>query len=88
MIWICKEHPQLATLADISNNNNNNSKPGVEMDRVTKSFEAVNVSTKLLLFHVYFLTKVARPVGSSLAQVADNYDRYYGRPNSKIQVIK
>jgi hypothetical protein len=85
VIWICKQDPSLATLADINkaNANNNGAKPGVEQHRLDTSFEATAVSMKLLLFHVYFLTRVARPAGASLAQVADNYDRYFGRPNSK-----
>jgi hypothetical protein len=85
VIWICKEDPSLSTLADINkaNENNNSAKPGVEQHRLDKSFEATQVSNKLLLFHVYFITRVARPPGVSLAQVADNYDRFFGRPNSK-----
>ena len=87
VIWICKQDPTLATLADVNkanqNNNNANTKPGVEQHRLDKSFEASLVSQKLILFHVYFLTRVARPPGTSLVQVADNYDRYFGRPNSR-----
>lgn len=84
VLWICKEHPKLASLAapEVSNNNN---ALGVEMDRLTKSFEATQVSLKLLLFHVYFLRKIARPSGASLGKVADSYDRFYGRTSSKTQ---
>jgi len=89
VIWICKGNPTLATLADLNgpqnnkSNNNNNGKPGVEQKRLDDSFEFSQVSLRLLLFHSYFLSRVARPVGASLAQIADNYDRYYGRPSGK-----
>lgn len=79
VIWICKENPMLANLADISKS----ATPGVEHQRLKESFEYSEVSNRLILFHAYFLQFIARPQGMSLAQVADNYDRYYGRPNSK-----
>lgn len=83
VLWICKENPSLATLANISGGPT----PGVEHTRLKESFEHSATSKKLLLFHVYFLSFVARPPGLSLGQVADSYDRYYGRPNSKTLVF-
>lgn len=82
VLWICKEDPSLANLANISGGPT----PGVEPLRLKHSFEYSIVSKKLLLFHVYFLTFIARPSGLNLGQVADSYDRYYGRPNSKTLV--
>eukprot|EP00026_Physarum_polycephalum_P001294 Phypoly_transcript_01295.p1 GENE.Phypoly_transcript_01295~~Phypoly_transcript_01295.p1 ORF type:complete len:1116 (+),score=191.20 Phypoly_transcript_01295:80-3427(+) len=79
VLFICKENPTLATLANISDTDT----PGVEWSRINESFEHSLVSIKLLLFHSYFLTCIARPAGTSLAQVADNYDRYFGHPSSK-----
>jgi ubiquitin-protein ligase/stress response protein SCP2 len=83
VIWICKEYPKLANLD--TTNNNAYSSTGIEKDRLEQSFEASQVSLKLVLFHVYFITRIARPKGVTLAKVADNYDRFYGRPNSKMQ---
>lgn len=79
VIWVCREDPSLATLSDVKDAAN----PGVEQYRIDKSFEASTVSLKLVLFHVHFLTQIARPKGVSLAQVVDTYDRYLGRPDSK-----
>ena len=43
------------------------------------------MSIRLLMFHVYFFNKVARPEGVSLQSVANNYDAFYGRPSSQMK---
>jgi hypothetical protein len=37
------------------------------------------------MFHVFFLDKVARPAGKSLAEVAVTYDELCGRPSLAIR---
>lgn len=58
-----------------------------DFDRLNKSFEAVHVSLRLLMFHVYFLTQFARPNGGHvpLELVALDYDRFYGRPSHQMR---
>ncbi len=48
-------------------------------------FDATQVSIRLLMFHVYFFTHVARPEGISLVNVAENYDAFYGRPSTQMK---
>lgn len=78
MIWICKEHPGLASDLD---------RKDVDMDRLKNSFETVKVSLRLVMFHVYFLTEIARPKAGKvpLELVALEYDRFYGRPSHQMR---
>jgi hypothetical protein len=48
--------------------------------------EATLVSQRLLAFHVYFYRHFARPEGVSLSEIADNYDRFYGRPSNEMKM--
>jgi len=54
-------------------------------DRIEKSFDAVQVSIKLLMFHVCFLVNVARPKGVSLNTLMENYDLFYGQPSHRMK---
>merc|ERR1712137_432797 len=74
-LWIIKKYPDLKFL-DKGYPNQLNSNP----DRMKRSLVACSTSMKLLMFHVYFLNFVARPRGSTLSEVARNYDMFYGRP--------
>ena len=55
------------------------------MDRIQRSFEANKTSARLLMFHVYFLTRIARVKGRCLADVVGNYDLFYGRPTAQMK---
>jgi len=54
----------------------------VDNNRSRKTLLASIVSIRLVMFHVYFLEYVGRPPGKSLDQIADSYDKLYGRPNN------
>ncbi len=70
-LWTIKKFP---ALADVGSSRDK----GYDLNRMLKTFEATQVSLKLLMFHVHFFTHVARPEGLSLADVARNYDTMYG----------
>lgn len=53
-LWTIKKYP---ALADVSNSST------YDVQRMLKTFDATQVSMKLLMFHVYFFTNVARPEG-------------------------
>eukprot|EP01114_Cavostelium_apophysatum_P015647 TRINITY_DN4309_c0_g1_i1.p1 TRINITY_DN4309_c0_g1~~TRINITY_DN4309_c0_g1_i1.p1 ORF type:complete len:1000 (-),score=330.36 TRINITY_DN4309_c0_g1_i1:12-2684(-) len=76
-LWTIKKYPGMAYVNDES--------PAASTDRLNKTFDATQVSIKLLMFHVYFFKNVARPEGISLDQVAANYDAFYGRPSSQMK---
>uniref|UniRef100_A0A6B2KYC8 F-box domain-containing protein n=1 Tax=Arcella intermedia TaxID=1963864 RepID=A0A6B2KYC8_9EUKA len=74
VLWVCKEHAQLA---DVGNTVPNN-------ERLQKTFAAARVSLKLAMFHVYFLKSFrSKP---SLVHIAQDYDQYYGLPSHKQRV--
>lgn len=77
VIWICREYPGMAS--------NLTPGKGPDYDRLDKSFKAVKVSLRLLMFHIYFLTQIGRPKGVTLEEVAISYDRYYGRPSHQMR---
>jgi len=55
-----------------------------DMTRLSATFEATRVSTRLCMFHVYFL-RVARPAGESLQAIAKSYDAFYGMPSHDLK---
>jgi hypothetical protein len=57
----------------------------VDPSRNQKTFLATQVSLKLLLFHVYFLERVARPAALSLDEIAANYDKLLGHPAATVK---
>lgn len=72
-----------------------------ETKRTSKTFLASEVSLRLLLFHVHFLSNIGRPEGrrfsnlssssnqldKTLAEVAAGYDTMYGRPTNLIKDV-
>jgi len=70
MLWAINQYPELEKFET----------QAVSDVRLRKTFDANQVSLRLLMFHVYFLG-VARPEGISLADVAANYDSLMGRPS-------
>ena len=79
-LWIIKEYPYLrhvdANYAD---------KNFVNNQRLNDSFKATKTSKNLIMFHVYFLTKIARPDGRSLDDIVSNYDLHFGRPTIQMK---
>jgi len=67
--WILQEHRDLQRGL---------SSTGADLMRNTLSFKATQVSQRLLLFHIYFLNKIARPPGISLKSQMQRYDAFYG----------
>ena len=53
--------------------------------RLQKTFDATTVSNHLIMFHVYFLDKVARPDGVRLDQVREILDLRYGKPTFQMK---
>ena len=79
-LWVIKQYPRLK-----NPDRGYGSKQIKNMDRLSKTFDANRTSMRLLMFHVYFLTKIARPNGRSLKEVTSNYDLFYGRPTSQMK---
>eukprot|EP01105_Mastigella_eilhardi_P007737 TRINITY_DN193_c0_g3_i1.p1 TRINITY_DN193_c0_g3~~TRINITY_DN193_c0_g3_i1.p1 ORF type:complete len:1469 (+),score=409.40 TRINITY_DN193_c0_g3_i1:565-4407(+) len=76
VLWTIKAYPHLARP----------DAPGTaNAQRLLQTFRATAVSCRLLMFHVMFLREVARPDGVPLRQVAENLDRFYGRPSSQMK---
>jgi len=74
-LWTIKKYPYLGEIEATA----------INKERIEKTFDATQVSIKLLMFHVYFFKNVARPEGVSLEDVAANYDAFYGRPSSQMK---
>jgi hypothetical protein len=70
--WVLAKYPEL-------------SDPEVDENRCAKTFLASQTSIRLMLFHVYFLEQIGRPQGKSLDEIADNYDKLFGRPNNAMK---
>jgi len=80
VLWVSKKFPGLGKVPQ-------NYRPGaVDKYRLDKTIEATLVSQRLLAFHVYFYRYFARPEGVSLSEIADNYDRFYGRPSNEMKM--
>jgi hypothetical protein len=79
VLWITKVHPELATARPEYDEEK-------ERERAEKSFKAVNVSLRLLMFQIYFLTNVAnRKAGETLQTLAERYDKRFGLPTDQQQ---
>ena len=52
----------------------------ITANRSEISWRPTSISNKIIAFHVYFLTKLARPNGKTLSQIANDYDFNYGQP--------
>mmetsp|Transcript_6760 Transcript_6760/g.9828 ORF Transcript_6760/g.9828 Transcript_6760/m.9828 type:complete len:885 (+) Transcript_6760:1253-3907(+) len=70
VFWILNKYPELEEKEhdDIT-----------DEDRLTYSFELVETSAKNLLFHVFFLNKIAKMQNNTLEKRAQEYDERYGR---------
>jgi ubiquitin-protein ligase/predicted RNA-binding protein with RPS1 domain len=75
VLWTLKQYPHLVEWSP-----NTWTDEKVASDRLRKTYDATNVSKHLLMFHVYFLDKVARPPGVSLAKVREMLDSRFGKP--------
>jgi len=60
-------------------------KNGVEMDRLTKTWDASLTSFRLLMFQSYFLSHFGRPSGKTREEILNRYDRCCGRPNAAMK---
>jgi len=69
VLWTLKKHPKYANPSNATADS-----------RLQKTFEATIVSNHLLMFHVYFLKRVARPEGIPLSQIRELLDARFGRP--------
>jgi len=75
--WALKQFPALANTRSFSG--------PVDKYRILKTFQATQVSQRLIMFHVYFLNNLANPKGMKLKVVRDMYDSYFGRPTQKMK---
>jgi len=74
VLWTLKKHP------DLINWDGQWRDEKVAAERLRKTYDATTVSNHLIMFHVYFLDKVARPTGVSLAKIREMLDLRYGKP--------
>ncbi len=59
----------------------------VDKYRLLKTFEASQVSMRLILFHAYFLNTIAKPKGRTVSLVRRVLDACYGRPSPRMKVL-
>jgi len=76
VIWMGKKYPSLPV-------QNLQKGVGVDTDRLNKSWEATQVSMKLLMFHVNFLRMHKN---ATLDEMAASYDVFFGRPSHRARV--
>ncbi|KAL9648630.1 hypothetical protein ABK040_016262 [Willaertia magna] len=77
VLWIIKKHPFLAQSKNIS-----------MKSRVENSWEASEVSAKLIMFQVFFLRNVVEKHSTmTLEEIGHNYDLSYGCPEPKLENI-
>jgi len=79
MLWAIKKFPGLAQVSNYRNGQVDNS-------RLDKTLQATLVSQRLLAFHVFFYRHFAKPGGMTLSDIAENYDRFYGRPSAEMKL--
>lgn len=75
--WVLKTFPYLGNLA--------NEKEPVDKKRIICTQNATVVSQRLLMFHVFFLNHIAKPKGSTVADMKRMYDESYGRPSERLK---
>ena len=78
-LWVIKKYPGLARP------DANYSRGAVNKARLAKTFEANLTSLRLLMFHVHFLTQIARPQKRALDEVRSHYDVFFGRPTLQMK---
>jgi stress response protein SCP2 len=77
VLWICKAHPKLERICG------HNGKPESDTEteeRLVLSREAMAVSMRLLMFHVYFLRTCCRGTTKDRAKA---YELFFGRPDEE-----
>ena len=79
-LWVIKKYPALQNV-----DRSYSSQSHVNQSRLNNTFDANRTSVRLLMFHVYFLTNIARPDGRSLNEVTSNYDLFFGRPTTQMK---
>lgn len=76
VFWLLNKYPELEE---------EDNKEFNDDDRLKYSFDSSKTSQKLLMFHVFFLNKIAKPDDKSVEQIAKDYDENYGRPTSQFE---
>lgn len=74
--WLLNKYPELEQESSEEFN---------DEDRLKYSFDSSKTSQKLLMFHVFFLNKIARPDDKNVDQIIQEYDNNYGRPTSQFE---
>uniref|UniRef100_A0A7S4WHF5 Uncharacterized protein n=1 Tax=Alexandrium monilatum TaxID=311494 RepID=A0A7S4WHF5_9DINO len=67
--WLLRDRPRLQCAVSAE-------------DRLRWSFEGRATSSRLLMFQAFFLRRVARPAGETLAASLARYDRQFGQPTA------
>lgn len=78
VLWITKQYPALSKVSKEFHANE-------EEKRSKFSFTASRTSLRLIMFHVYFLLRVAKVGKVSVEEVAKGYDMRYGRPERDME---
>ena len=79
VIWNAQKFPELAKTRGTG-------ATGADLERLQKTIQASRVSQRLAMFHVYFVTQIARPAGATLADAFDRLNVFMGRPSLAVRV--
>eukprot|EP01125_Pyxidicula_operculata_P013392 TRINITY_DN443_c0_g1_i1.p1 TRINITY_DN443_c0_g1~~TRINITY_DN443_c0_g1_i1.p1 ORF type:complete len:1172 (+),score=270.57 TRINITY_DN443_c0_g1_i1:16-3531(+) len=71
VFWILSDYPAL---------NKTTPDPEIDKERIEKSFASSGTGGRLLMIYLYFIQHIAKPKGSTIEQVASQYDSLCGRP--------
>ncbi|ELR16842.1 Ubiquitinconjugating enzyme subfamily protein [Acanthamoeba castellanii str. Neff] len=78
--WVLQKYPALGNMQS-------GGQLDVDKYRLLKTFEASQVSMRLILFHAYFLNTIAKPKGRTVSLVRRVLDACYGRPSPRMKVL-
>ena len=84
VLWNCRDFPELAKIQAGKGGKGGmaaHQQVGMDKERLDKTLTASKVSLRLTMFHVYFVTQIARPAKTSLADVFDDLNMLMGRPS-------
>jgi len=76
--WTVEKFPHLKKIPQVTS-------PGIVSSRITKTFEAIRVSQRLLMFHVYFFRNIAKPENTTINKIKAMYDTLYGMPTHAVK---